>query len=65
MDDQLSEGSVSEVDQWFGTIIVGDYEYEALFMQGDSLLGMDFLMDECRGFHISCDTGQVRLTVRR
>ncbi len=65
MDYQLANGRVETIDQHQGIVIAGDYEYEAMFMEGEWLLGMDFIQEVCRDLRLDIDRGTVTLTLRR
>lgn len=64
IDYRLADGSVQPMDQWLGRVVTGNHEYQAVFIEGDSLLGMDFIVEECRTLRINCATGEVTLTLR-
>lgn len=64
VDYQLATGGVVRVGQWRGTIVIGRRSYPAIFMEGDWLLGMEFIETACRSLHIDCISGKVILRLR-
>jgi hypothetical protein len=64
MDYQFADGRTATLDQWAGTVVIGGKERDALFMEGDWLLGMDFIRSSCTHLGIDLLSGVVTLALR-
>ncbi len=60
---QLADGKVVWKDLWYGWIVLGKYEYEALFIEGDFLLGMELASDLFSYFLVNFINKKVELEV--
>jgi len=61
---QLADRTIVWKDLWGGTILLGDDEYEALFIEGDFLLGMELASDLFSYFLIDFIKEKVILQIR-
>jgi hypothetical protein len=64
IDYQLANGTIVTLDQWLGKVLVGKREYEAFFLKGDWLLGMDFMQEVGRTLTLDLVRGGVNLVLR-
>ena len=62
---QLADGTEVWKDLWAGIVVLGDYEHEALFIEGDYLLGMDLTADLFSYFLLDFDNQKVELKVKK
>lgn len=61
---QLADGTIVWKDLWAGRILLDDKEYEALFIEGDFLLGMELASDLFSYFSIDFIKKRVTLRLR-
>ena len=61
---QLADGSVKWKHLWQGWIVLGEHEYETIFIEGDFLLGMELSRDLFKHFILDFDLKHVELRVR-
>jgi len=62
---QLADGKVVWKDLWHGWIVLGKYEYEALFIEGDLLLGMELAADIFSYLLVDFEDEIVEMTTRK
>ncbi len=62
---QLADGTKVWKDIWDGTVILEDYEYEAIFIEGDFLLGMELASDLFSYFLLDFDNQKVELKIKK
>lgn len=63
VDYKLANGNIVTLDQWLSKVRIGKREEEALFIMGDSLLGMDIMEDVGRKLILDFARQTVRLEV--
>ena len=61
---QLADGTKVWKDVWDGNVILEDYEYDALFIEGDFLLGMELASDLFSYFLLDFDNQKVELKTK-
>lgn len=62
---QLADGTVVWKKLWLGSLLCGGNEYEALFIEGDFLLGMELASEVFTFLFIDFVKGKVEVGVRR
>ena len=62
---RLADGSAMRMQEWIGRVMVGGREYEAVLMEGEALLGMEFMRRVGRSLFLNMLTDRVRLSLRR
>ncbi len=62
---QLADGTIVWKDLWAGEVVLENYEYEALFIEGDFLLGMELASDIFSYFLIDFINEKVELEIRQ
>ncbi|MFH1321895.1 MAG: hypothetical protein ABII90_14745 [Bacteroidota bacterium] len=62
---QLADGSLVWKDLWAGEVILEGNYFEALFIKGDFLLGMELAADLFSQFLINFDNQKIKLKIRK